>query len=396
MVILEYGVAIVGIYVSLYVAYCILISVANFVIKNNIITSASPQTRFGVVIPAHNEEDLLPRLLISLDGQEYPAELVDVFVIADNCTDRTCEVASTFRAKVLKRIDKDLVGKGYAIHFAFENIELDKYDAVFIVDADSVLERKALKNLDAVVQEGKEVVQCSNGVANPEDSWFTCLLDVSRTIANEIFEPGKEKLGLSSHLMGNGMCLCKEVIAKHGWGAFSVGEDWEYYARLIEQGGRVAFAKEVRVFHQESNTLRQATPQRMRWASGRLAIAYKHGLTLFLRGLIKGNLRKMDASLPLLFPNPSMGVNLNLVLLFFSFFLSRPFYIYWFLSTLILQSLMFCVGIALTRNPSRKFLAMFMAPTFLAWKMIIDFFSVLGFGRRHWVRTERYGQRQKP
>jgi cellulose synthase/poly-beta-1,6-N-acetylglucosamine synthase-like glycosyltransferase len=290
---------------------------------------------------------------------------------------------------VLERHDSERIGKGYAIKYALDNIQMDRYDAVFIVDADSILDKNALRNLNQIFPRSAAVIQCYNGVANPGDSWFTRLLDVSRTLSNEIFEPAKEKLGLSSHLMGNGMSINKKVIESYGWNAFTVGEDWEYYAQIISAGQRIAFARDVRVYHQESRTLKQATPQRMRWSSGRIAVAWRYGLRIFVAGLIKGNLRKIDASLPLLFPNPSTGVNLNALLLFFSIFLQRPEFVYYFTLMLGLHLVIFIIGISHTKNRWTNSLAFFMAPVFLAWKLAIDFFSLIGFGRKTWVRTKR-------
>ena len=378
-----------GVYLSLYVGYYLFLYLVNLAIRDKTNPALPFKTRIGVIIPAHNEEMLLPRLLRSLENQDYSRALFDVIVVADNCTDGTGQLASAFRARVLERHDSERIGKGYAIKYALDNIQMDRYDTVFIVDADSILDKDALRNLNQVFHGSADVIQCYNGVANPNESWFTRLLDVSRTLSNEIFEPAKEKLGLSSHLMGNGMSINKKVIERYGWNAFTVGEDWEYYAQIINAGQRIAFAKDVRVYHQESRTLKQATPQRMRWSSGRIAVAWRYGLGVFAAGLLQGNLRKIDASFPLLFPNPSTGVNLNALLLLFSVLLQRPDFVYFFTFMLGLHLVLFMIGISHTKNRLTNFLALFMAPVFLAWKLAIDFFSIIGFGRKTWVRTKR-------
>ena len=218
-------------------------------------------------------------------------------------------------------------------------------------------------------------------------------MSVSRIIGNEIFHSAKEKLGLSSHLMGNGMCFHRDVISKYGWDAFSVGEDWEYYAKIITEGERIAFAKDVRVYHQESTSLRQGTSQRLRWSSGRFAIVWKYGFGLLYRGVIDRNLKKIDASLPLIFPNPSLGINITLVAFALSFlFLSgteKNAFILWFFSLLLIQFLIFVTGIIYSQNKLKTFLSLLFAPFFLIWKMTIDILSLLGFGRKKWVRTFR-------
>jgi cellulose synthase/poly-beta-1,6-N-acetylglucosamine synthase-like glycosyltransferase len=389
MVFVSIPIVLVGIYVSLYVLYNCALLLVHFFVKEKMQVILQPRTNFCIIIPAHNEELLLARLIVSLKGQDYPPDLFTILVVADNCTDSTAVVARAKGSSVLERSDNHFHGKGYAIKYALENISLDEYDAIFIVDADSVMETNAFRHLDLAIQHGARIIQCFNGVANPDESWFTRLMDVSRTISNQLLEPAKESLGLSSHLMGNGMGFTKDIITKYGWDAFTVGEDWEYYAKIVSRGERVAFAKNVQVYHQESVALRQATPQRMRWSSGRMAIAYRYGPSLLFSGLLGFDIRKMDAALPLILPNPSMGVNLNLFLLLLSIPLGYQFLIYWFSTALLIQIILFCIGVMYTKNRLQKFLAMFMAPVFLAWKMIIDFLSTVGLGRKRWVRTER-------
>jgi 1,2-diacylglycerol 3-beta-glucosyltransferase len=388
-----YGLAIIGVYLSLYVIYSQFLIVVNILIRGTKDSMPTPRTRFAVVIPAHNEELLLPRLLKSLEKQEYPEEYFDIMVVADNCVDKTCSVASSYRTLVIERHDRELIGKGYAIKFAFDTIPMEKYGAVFIVDADSLVEKMALRNLDEAIQAGARAIQCYNGLANPDASWFTRLLDVSRTLSNEVFEPAKEKLGLSSHLMGNGMCFTKAIMGRYGWRAFSVGEDWEYSTKIILQGERIAFANKVRVHHQESVDLRQATPQRLRWSSGRFSIASKYGVKLLLQGVKRGSILKIDAALPLLFPNPSFGISLTVVLLLpcliFSFLPYRSFFIGWFGALAVMQLGFFLTGVMYTKDKAKNLMALFFAPTFLVWKSVIDLLSVIGVGRRIWVRTER-------
>jgi cellulose synthase/poly-beta-1,6-N-acetylglucosamine synthase-like glycosyltransferase len=180
---------------------------------------------------------------------------------------------------------------------------------------------------------------------------------------------------------------------KYGWDAFTVGEDWEYYAKLVQAGEMVAFANKARVFHQESSSLKQATSQRMRWSSGRFAVAWQYGIGLFFRGLFEGNTRKMDAALPLLLPNPSLGMNITLVGLVLSVIyglaLHKFAYLLWFLLLVLLQIFIFMVGIMHTRDKLKNFLSLFAAPIFLIWKMGVDAFSAVGLGRKKWIRTER-------
>jgi cellulose synthase/poly-beta-1,6-N-acetylglucosamine synthase-like glycosyltransferase len=319
--------------------------------------------------------------------------MIKTIVVADNCSDHTDKIGIDNGAQVLVRKDDQHLGKGYAIKFALERIDMSEYEAIFIIDADSIIKNDLFLQLDKALRNGRKIIQCYNGVANPEQSWFTRLLDVSRTVGNEILQPAKQKLGLSSNLMGNGMCFASNILMKYGWDAFTVGEDWEYYAKLVQAGEMVSFANKARVYHQESSSLKQATSQRIRWSSGRFAVAWKYGSGLFFKGLVEGNIKKVDASLPLLFPNPSLGMNITIIGLILSFFIpsamNKYHFVLWFSSLVLLQIAILMSGIMYTRDKLKNFYSLFAAPLFLIWKMGVDTFSALGLGRKKWVRTER-------
>ena len=211
------------------------------------------------------------------------------------------------------------------------------------------------------------------------------VLDTSSSLVNQ-------RLGLSSQLIGTGMCFATGVLKRFGWDAFTIGEDCEYYAKLIQNGETVGFDWSAKVYHQESSSLKQATSQRMRWSSGRFAVAWKYGFPLLSRGVVERNAVKFDAGLSLILPNPSLGMNVTLVCLLISVLenggrigvLSA-----WFVLLALAQFGVFAIGVLYTKNKGAKFLAIFIAPVFLAWKMGIDALSILGVGRKKWKRTER-------
>ena len=391
MIVISSVLVLLGIYLSCYVAYWLILLVTHFLSPVRPSTAGSLLTRFAIVIPAHNEELFLPRLLASTRNQDYPRELFDTIVVADNCTDSTADIGRHQGTIVLERVDDGKQGKGYAIKCALETIELDKYDAVLIVDADCFISTNTLRSLDGVIQ-GKQVIQCYSGVGNPDDSWFTRLLDVSRTINNDIYSPAKQRLGLSSELTGTGMCFATRILRNYGWDAFTIGEDWEYYAKLIQNGETVGFDWNAKVYHQESSSLKQATSQRMRWSSGRFAVAWGYGFRLLARAVIERNVIKFDAGLTLILPNPSLGMNVTLVCLGVAFLTTAAYgaaFTLWFFSLALAQLGVFVVGVFYTKNKLSKFLAIFIAPAFLAWKMGIDALAILGVGRKKWIRTER-------
>ena len=389
-------IVIVGIYISLHVLYNLSLILVHFLISRDSSLEFSPATKFIVLVPAHNEELLISALLLSIRAQNYPKNMYEAVVVADNCSDQTATIAEREGARTVERADGKCTGKGYAIKFGLENIKDEPYDAVLIVDADSIVKADTLTELDKAIQRGARIMQCYNGLANPNDSWFTRLMDVSRSLGNEVLGPAKEKIGLSAHLMGNGMCFVRDVIERYGWNAFTVGEDWEYYAKLVSKGERVAFVNSARVYHRESIDLKQATTQRLRWSSGRFAVAANQGIRLLCEGIKKSSLMRLDAAAPLLLPNPSLSVSLTVLLMAVVLVVPFPdhrglfgWFLGWFGMLLVLQITFYLVGVMYVKEKKKKLLAIFCAPVFLAWKSVLDLLSIAGIGRKYWVRTER-------
>lgn len=112
--------------------------------KPKSVPPATPTTRFAILVPAHNEEKVLPLLLESLKKQQYPMELVRVYVVADNCTDRTAAVAKALGARVLER-SSSLRGKGYALKFGLDYVLHTGCDAICIFDADNLVDPSFLQ-----------------------------------------------------------------------------------------------------------------------------------------------------------------------------------------------------------------------------------------------------------
>ena len=351
--------------------------------------------RFAIIIPAYNEELLIGRLIKSLLEINYDASLRQIIVVADNCTDRTGEISAKYPVQVLKREDRTRIGKGYALNWAFEKIRLDEYDAVLIIDADNTVNIEILQELNRLLNNGELVIQCCNNVGNREDSWITELLYVSRTVSNKLYHYSKYKLGLSSYLMGNGICLKKEIIKSIGWKAFTQGEDWEYTAELIKNKIKIAFAVKAKVFHQESQNLKQARSQRIRWASGKFKIIQKHGIPIFLYAIKNNEWRMLDAVLPIIFPNFSL--NVNLLLCSFILCLGLPttgygiFLIVITLGSIVGLITVFTIGAIIAGNYKKTLKASVMAPVFLIWKLVIDTLSIAGiYKNKNWIRTERH------
>lgn len=226
--------------------------------------------RFVIVVPAHDEEAGIGETVKSALAVDYPAELRKVVVVADNCSDATAARARDAGAVVLERENKELRGKGYALELAFEHIARESLgDAVVVIDADSLASPNLLRAFDRLLVAGEEAAQAEYGVRNPQASWRTRLMTVALAMFHRTRSLGRETLGLSCGLRGNGMCFSVPLLAKVPHAAYGLVEDVEYGILLGKNGVRVAYATDAWVLGEMVSGGKAAVSQRKRWESGR-------------------------------------------------------------------------------------------------------------------------------
>jgi cellulose synthase/poly-beta-1,6-N-acetylglucosamine synthase-like glycosyltransferase len=235
---------------------------------------AQRQLRFAVVIPAHDEAAVIGRTLKSLAAIDWPREAMRVLVVADNCTDDTAAIARLAGVDVLERRHEQLRGKGYALQSAFAQVlEQDWADALVVVDADSEVSPNLLEAFAARIEQGANVMQARYGVLNPWDSWRTRLMTIALAAFHIVRSRGRERLGVSCGLRGNGMCFTRAVLRAVPYQAYSLAEDIEYGIQLGLGGHRVRYVDEAEVLGEMVSNPRSATSQRQRWEGGRLMLA---------------------------------------------------------------------------------------------------------------------------
>jgi 1,2-diacylglycerol 3-beta-glucosyltransferase len=234
----------------------------------------SEETRFVVLVPAHDEEASVAETVSSLLAAEYPAERRRVVVVADNCTDETADRASTAGADVWARDDVDAPGKGPALRWAIDRLlDEEDWDAAVLVDADTVVDPGFLGALAARLHDGAEVLQAEYRVANPDESVVTRLAQISFAIQSGLRQRGRAALGGAAKLQGNGMAFRRSVLARHGWLGEGAVEDIDMWLRLLERGVRPQFAPDAIVAGLMPETAEAARVQRGRWESGRSELA---------------------------------------------------------------------------------------------------------------------------
>jgi 1,2-diacylglycerol 3-beta-glucosyltransferase len=382
------------IYLSFSVFYYFFLAITYYVTNDKKKTRRIPEHHYLVFVPAHNEEVLIGRLLDSFKTVDYRPNNFRTYVIADNCTDQTAEIARQYGVDVLVRNDEVKKGKGFAIEWALTQTNINDFDALVIVDLDNIVHPNFFRGIDTCLADGNHAVQCNNTVCNPNDSAFTKCIHLSRTINNEFYHHAKHRLGLYSYLMGNGMCFTKKLLQDHPWSTKTMAEDYEYYATLVKSNVHIGFAWDSILYQEESTGLRSAFYQRLRWSSGRFNVAKKQGLRLFIKGLVERKFKTIDASFALILPNLSLMVNMSIAAFIAAaiihYFHPMPFVVAWLGFLIILELAYYLGGIALTRmRIGTALYALGFAPFFLFWKGFIDILGISGTGMGKWGKSER-------
>jgi 1,2-diacylglycerol 3-beta-glucosyltransferase len=348
--------------------------------------------RFDIIVPAHNEAQVIARTVTSLRGIEWPADRFRILVCADNCTDATAECARAAGAQVIERHNPEQRGKGYALDFAFRTSRQAMLaDAVVVVDADTEVSSNLLEAIAARLEEGAQAVQVHYGVLNPLASWRTRLITIAKGAVHIVRSRARERLGVSCGVRGTGWCVTHHLLQVVPYRAFSLTEDVEYGIDLGLAGFRVAYADEADCNGEMASGEQSARSQRQRWERGRFQLMRSKTGLLLRTALRRRSAVCLDLALDLLVL-PLSYVALTVVALMCvaavgGLWVSdlQP----WLRVGAICTAALVCYvlrGWQLSGIGLRGVLDLARAPTFLLWKL-----HVLIRGRKStgWERTER-------
>ncbi len=350
---------------------------------------------FHLVVPAHDEEAGIASTVQSVVAVDYPRARFRVLVVADNCSDQTAERARGAGASVLVRDDLLHRGKGYALEYAFDALLAHGPEgAVVVIDADTVVSPNLLAALAARLEGGAAAAQVDYAVRNPQASWRTRLMTLALAMFHVLRSLGRENLGLSCGLRGNGMCFSTSLLRMIPHRAFSLVEDVEYGVRLGEAGHRVQYVPEAHVYGEMVSAERASRSQRHRWEGGRLALARERGPTLLRNAFMRRDPVLLDLAMDVLVPPLA-----TLAILVVAGFCASAL-LYGRTPGLPLALLSFggcaaCLagyvarGWVLSGTGVRGLLDLACAPGYVLWKLAVSVSRTKK--QRDWVRTTREG-----
>lgn len=254
--------------------YQIMIWLFSLLCKKETEIKSDKNHRFMAIIPARNEEQVIENLIKSLKKQNYPKEFLDIYVIADNCTDSTAKIASQNGAIVYKRFDTAKKSKGFALEWFF-NIVLqhfpDKYDAFCVFDADNIVANNFFTIMNKKLCQGELIVQGYRDIKNAEDNYITANYALFYWTMNRCYHLARYKLGLSPLINGTGFMVAMSVIKEtNGWHTITLTEDIEFSLNSISRGYKIGWAADAIVYDEQPLSFKSSWNQRLRWSVGHI------------------------------------------------------------------------------------------------------------------------------
>lgn len=276
--------------------------------------------RYAVLICARNEEAVIADLIDSLHGQTYPQDKLKIFVMADNCTDRTADAARAAGATVYERFDREKVGKGYALDTLLGHIAQDEpegFDGYFVFDADNLLRPDYIERMNETFSDGHDIVTSYRNSKNYGDNWISAGYGLWFLRESEYLNHARMLLGTSCAVSGTGFLFSRKVLREQGgWPFHLLIEDIQFSVSHILDGYKIAFCPQAELFDEQPVTFRQSWRQRMRWSRGYLQVLCRYGLKL-CGGMFKGSFSCYDMSMNILpaflFSILSTASNLTLI-----------------------------------------------------------------------------------
>ena len=247
--------------------------------------TAAVNHKYALVIAARNESAVIAQLIESIRMQKYPKDLVDIYVIADNCTDDTADVARAAGALVYERFNNTLVGKGYALDYMLKIIlssERGKsYEGCFVFDADNLLDSNYIAEMNNVFDQGYRIVTCYRNSKNFGTNWISAGNALWFLRESKFLNNSRMLMGTSSAISGTGFLVHMDIIRENnGWKHHTLTEDIEFSADNISSGEIIAYCGKAKIYDEQPVTFGQSWSQRMRWAKGFYQVFSRYGKRL--------------------------------------------------------------------------------------------------------------------
>lgn len=369
-----------------------------------------PRLNFALLVFAHNEENVIESSLNSLLEIDYPKHLYEIFVVADNCTDKTVEICQKFvgvhNIQVIVRENDELRGKQYAASEVINDIvptsrDFENKDAIVFLDADNHVNKQFLLeiNSDLLAHPDVDVVQAKLGVKNPNDNMVSRGYASTYNVFNRFYQFGKRNVGVNSHIGGTGFAVRKKTLADVGWSTTSLTEDYEIAVKYTVLGKKIRWNHFAVIYDEKPTEMKASLVQRLRWVRGHWQVVFVNFFSIVTSRKKMGLLNWIDQISTALSLGKAMNYVIGVILgAIIGVTINQWLYLYVPIAILLFSYVVFMIQsyYVLTREENEKTLpALFHTFTYTIAAFVynitfmgLHFLGLLTWKNRTWKRTE--------
>ena len=354
------------------------------VLKDKLAARREPHyNNFLILYPAYNEDRVIVHSVHTCVGQYYPYANFHVCVISDHMKPETNEELSKLPVTLLQPVfEKSSKAKAmqYAINYFRgkgtkangESSPVRDFDYVVILDADNVVEANFLEKLNEVCSQGYKAIQCHRCAKNSNND-IAVLDGVSEEINNTLFRKAHNRIGLSSALIGSGMCFDYKWFCKNVFRLSTAGEDRELEALLLKQKIYIHYETEIHVYDEKVSNKDNFQKQRLRWMTAQVQ-SLLNLLPYIPKAIVTFNIDFIDKTIQQALIPRSMLIVLTFLLACLVTLLSRAWCLKWWLLFLFI-----CLSLYVSTPKQLRRYSMFgkvFSIPMLVWKMILNLLKI--------------------
>ena len=327
-----------------------------------------------ILYPAYNEDRVIVNSVQKFLAQYYPYSCFHVAVISDHMQLETNQKLSELPITLLRPVFEKS-SKAKAMQYAMDQIKGD-YDYVVILDADNVVNSDFLQKLNESCAHGYRAIQCHRCAKN-KDNDIAVLDGVSEEINNTIFRKAHNRIGLSSALIGSGMCFDFHLFKENVYKLTTAGEDREMEALLLKQKVYIHYEPDIHVFDEKVSNKDNFQKQRLRWMTAQIQSLFN--LLPYIPQAIKtANIDYIDKTIQqALIPRSMLVVGafgISIVMTFFSLSFDLFWYIKWWC---LFLTICITLYVATPRQlRSHSVFGKILALPKLVWKMVMNILKI--------------------
>lgn len=289
---------------SLSVIYQVVTVLVGLVNKPRPFPPAPKDKRYAILISARNEEHVIGNLISSIRANDYPQELIDIWLVADNCTDHTADLCRSRGMHVIERHDTAHIGKGYALTYLLNSMNLmgvsARYDAFLVFDADNLLDRHYISAMNDGFHAGYEVLTSYRNSRNFNANWVSSGSALWFIRESRFLNNSRMVFGTSCHVGGTGFLFSQRIMRRNdGWKFHLLTEDMEFSLDCILHGDHIGYCGAAMLYDEQPVSFSQSWRQRVRWSKGFYEVFYYYGYALLRRAIRERDFSCVDLSLML-------------------------------------------------------------------------------------------------